>query len=68
MPARGVAGVPGLGGWLEADLVTASRAGYLRASIMPYFHPIGTCRMGSDGAAVVDPQLRVRTNYWAPQL
>jgi choline dehydrogenase len=24
------------------------------------FHPIGTCRMGSDEGAVVDPQLRVR--------
>lgn len=25
-----------------------------------YFHPVGTCKMGKDEMAVVDPQLRVR--------
>jgi choline dehydrogenase len=36
-----------------------SRA-YIRASAGPYFHPVGTCRIGTDGLAVVDPRLRVR--------
>ena len=33
---------------------------YIRASAGPYFHPVGTCRIGTDGMAVVDPCLRVR--------
>ena len=33
---------------------------YLRRDVETYHHPVGTCRIGSDPAAVVDPQLRVR--------
>jgi choline dehydrogenase len=33
---------------------------YLRESIVVYFHYAGTCRMGTDDLAVVDPELRVR--------
>jgi choline dehydrogenase len=33
---------------------------YLRASSQTVYHPVGTCRMGSDDKAVLDPQLRVR--------
>ena len=32
---------------------------YVRAVGTTGYHPVGTCRMGSDSAAVVDPQLRV---------
>jgi choline dehydrogenase len=32
---------------------------YVRWKTAPAYHPIGTCRMGSDSGAVVDPSLRV---------
>lgn len=33
---------------------------FVRAKADTVFHPVGTCRMGTDEMAVVDPQLRVR--------
>jgi choline dehydrogenase len=34
--------------------------GAIRAGTSTLFHPVGTCKMGSDAAAVVDASLRVR--------
>ena len=39
----------------DADLV-----GYIRAQATTLWHPAGTCKIGRDAQAVVDPQLRVR--------
>ncbi len=47
--------LPGPKAQSEDDLVKA--AGDIGTTI---FHPIGTCKMGSDAGAVVDDQLRVR--------
>jgi choline dehydrogenase len=33
---------------------------YIRETATTFFHPAGTCRMGADGEAVVDGDLRVR--------
>ncbi len=41
----------------ESDEALARAAGDISTTI---FHPVGTCRMGSDDTAVVDPRLKVR--------
>lgn len=38
----------------------AARARFVREQAETIYHPVGTCRMGSDRGSVVDPELRVR--------
>jgi choline dehydrogenase len=38
---------------------SADPEGYIRAQASTLWHPVGTCKMGRDPGAVVDPQLRV---------
>jgi choline dehydrogenase len=65
--AREVMEQPSLRGLIEDDVVPsralqseAELAAYARETATTVWHPIGTCRMGSDEASVVDPSLRVR--------
>ncbi len=43
-----------------AAVTGAALRDYVRLAAIPLYHPVGTCRMGSDDLAVVDPDLRVR--------
>ena len=43
----------------RTDLSDSELVDFIRAKAETVYHPVGTCRMGSDDAAVVDPQLRV---------
>jgi choline dehydrogenase len=46
---------PGLKVRSDEDLLT-----YINQRAKTVYHPVGTCKMGTDEMAVVDPQLRVR--------
>ena len=54
-PYRGAPIFPAQAPRSEADFIE-----FVRSRAETVYHPVGTCRMGSDDAAVVDPQLRVR--------
>ena len=41
---------------MQSDEALAKAAGDIATTI---FHPVGTCKMGSDDTAVVDPRLKV---------
>jgi len=52
---------PGAAARSDAEIAEA-----IRATAHTLYHPVGTCRMGSDPSAVVDPRLAVRgaTGLW----
>ena len=54
-PVRGPEYAPGTSVEAAAELED-----YVRNTCSTAFHPVGTCRMGVDARAVVDPQLKVK--------
>jgi choline dehydrogenase len=65
--ARHVSGQPALRGLIRRETRPgldvqndAAVLDYIRQCGQTSWHPIGTCKMGTDDMAVVDPQLRVK--------
>jgi choline dehydrogenase len=65
--ARVIGRASALAPWRSAEVYPASAKlngdgvrAYLRRAVQTYHHPVGTCRIGEDAAAVVDADLRVR--------
>jgi choline dehydrogenase len=65
--ARKLAATPPLAGYIAAEMLPgpdyvtdADLLTFARRNGATIFHPAGTCRMGSDNEAVVDPRLHLR--------
>ena len=63
---RQIMDTPPLQGYIHKELVVegepddAALEQHIRARSDTIYHPVGTCRMGQDEMAVVDPELKVR--------
>ena len=62
--ARRLAGQPALAEYRGPEIAPGMTAGddlrpHVRKNATTFYHPVGTCRMGADRLAVVDPELRV---------
>ncbi|TDE34195.1 GMC family oxidoreductase N-terminal domain-containing protein [Actinomadura sp. 6K520] len=61
--SRGLATGAGLREWTGEEILPGPDTdlrSYVARTANTWFHPVGTCRMGADSSAVVDPSLRVR--------
>lgn len=63
---RKIVAQPAMSGYLDRELLPgtpvesdAALEDFVRKHVATTFHPAGTCKMGVDGMAVVDPSLRV---------
>ncbi|GAA0448338.1 GMC family oxidoreductase [Streptomyces olivaceiscleroticus] len=64
---REIGGQSAFDAWRKAEVAPGPEArtrddlrAYVRRAVGTYHHQVGTCRMGQDSRAVVDPELRVR--------
>jgi choline dehydrogenase len=64
---REILAAPAFKPWLEEERLPGSALqsaaeleDFIRATAETEYHPVGTCKMGSDAMAVVDESLRVR--------
>jgi choline dehydrogenase len=64
--AREVGETKALSFWRDRELLPGSDVrndaacgDYIRQAATTFYHPVGTCRIGGDDGAVVDPELRV---------